>query len=473
MAERASSTHCAMLLEALRPGEKDAPALAGERRCDLAIVGGGYLGLWTAIEAKSKAPALAVAVIEADICGSGASGRNSGMALPYWTKFEALAAQCGSGEALELCDASLTALDEIDALTRQHGIDIEFRRSGWLWAAASARQAGRWRGVMEGLAKAGRAPFRELDRAGVQGLLDAPGLLAGAYDPAPATLHPGKLARGLRRIALALGVQLFERSPLRRLKRGPRPAVVTPAGRLGAERVVLALNAWSMAVPELRSGILVITSDDLVSAPAEAFLQRHRWRNGPIVTDSALFVSGWRSTADGRVVAGVTGGKVGFGSLAGQRFAGRTPREAAILGALRRGFGSVEGLSVASSWRGPIDRTQTGLPRFGRLPGAPAVLFGYGFSGNGIVGCRLGGRILASLALGRQDRWAGCGLVVEPGRWLPPEPLRYLGAHLVRWAVRRQDGADLAGRPAGPLVRRLAALAPGGVVTTKGVGRQR
>jgi glycine/D-amino acid oxidase-like deaminating enzyme len=102
MIERASTTHCAMLQEALRPGEDAAP-LAGEVSCDLCIVGGGYLGLWRAIEAKRAEPALSIVLVEADICGSGSSGRNSGMALPYWTKFEGLEAQCGREEALALC----------------------------------------------------------------------------------------------------------------------------------------------------------------------------------------------------------------------------------------------------------------------------------------------------------------------------------------------------------------------------------
>ena len=457
--------YCAMLLEALTPGE-EAPALAGDIACDLLIVGGGYLGLWTAIEAKRAEPALSVVVIEADICGSGSSGRNSGMALPYWTKFEGLEAQCGREEALAICDASLAALGEIDGFCREHGLDIEFRRSGWLWGATSERQNGRWNGVIAALERAGRAPFKALDRKGVQALIDLPAYLGGAYDPAPATIHPGKLARGLRRVALEKGVQLYERTPMQRLDRAT-PSVTTPKGRIKAKRVVLAINSWSLAFPELRSGILVITSDDMVTKPAPAFLEKRRWRDGLIVTDSALFVSGFRASRDGRVVGGVTGGKVGYGAIAGQRFYGRTPREGDIVAALDRHFGAGHGLTVASSWRGPIDRTQAGLPRYGHLPGSPAVLFGYGFSGNGIVGCRLGGQILASLALEKKDRWASCGLVVQPGRWLPPEPIRYVGAHLVRWAVRKQDAADLENRKVGGLVQRLAALAPGGVVTTR------
>lgn len=457
-----------MLLEALA-GEAPAPPLRERRRADVCIVGGGYLGLWTALGLKRAEPALEVALLEADICGGGASGRNSGMALPLWTKIEALEARCGREEALRIAEASVAALDEIEAFARDGGLDIEFRRAGWLWGATCAGQVGRWRGVMATLSALGREPFRELDRQGVEGLLHAPGLLAGAYDPVPATLHPGKLVRGLRAAALAAGVAIYERSAMVRLERGSAPAVVTAEGRVDAGRVILCMNAWSLALPELRPGILVITSDDVVTPPVPDFLERHRWRQGPLVTDSGVFVAGWRTTADGRVVAGVTGGKIGFGSLDGQRFEGRTPREGDILAALRQGFGELGELSVAASWRGPIDRTRSGLPLFGPLPGEERILFGYGFSGNGIVGCKLGAKILASLALERRDEWAACGLVGRPERWMPPEPIRYVGAHMVRWAVRQQDRRDREGRATGRLARSLAALAPGGVVTTRRV----
>lgn len=466
MTPPADSQRCLMLREALDPAEPPQP-LRGDHKADVAIVGGGYLGLWTALELKRQEPGLAIAVVEADLCGGGASGRNSGMALPYWTKFEALEARCGRDEALRLCDATVAALDEIEAFAREHALDIEFRRAGWLWGATAPGQEGRWTGVIEALARAGRAPFRALDRAGVEALLDAPGYRCGAFDPAPATLHPGKLARGLRRVALRQGIQIFERSAMRRLERGRPARIVTDGGRVTAERVVLAINAWSLAVPELRPGILVITSDDGVTGPVPDFLARHRWSAGPIVTNSSIFVSGFRTMPDGRIVGGVTGGKIGFGSLGGQRFEGRTPREPDIAAALTETFGPGHGLALATSWRGPIDRTRSGLPLYGRLPGGVELFYGYGFSGNGIVGCRLGGRILASLALGRQDEWSGCGLVTQPERWMPPEPIRWIGAHLVRGAVRQKDRFDNSGRRQGRIGRALAGLAPGGVVTTR------
>ena len=462
----AGAQRCQMLREAGDLGDVAAP-VRGDVAADICIVGGGYLGLWTAIGLLEAEPSARVAVVEADICGGGASGRNSGMALAYWSKVQALVAACGAEEALRLCAASAQAIGDTAAFAERHGLDIEFARTGWLWGATCAAQEGRWAPVVDLLENLGVAPFRTLGRADVSALVDADGYLCGVFDESAATLHPGKLARGLRRVAASMGAMIFENSPMTALRRGRPTAVTCPEGRVTADRIVLAMNVWSLAVPELRSGILVITSDDAITAPARDFLERHNWVDGPILTDSGTFVSGYRPTRDGRIVAGVTGGTIGFGALRGQRFEGRTPRESAIARALQAAFRDASEVTIAASWRGPIDRTRSGLPIFGSLPGSPRILFGYGFSGNGIVGCRVGAQVLTALALEQRDAWAATPLVRRPERWMPPEPARYLGAHLVRWAVRRQDRLDREGRRQGLIGRRLAALAPGGIVTTR------
>jgi glycine/D-amino acid oxidase-like deaminating enzyme len=317
------------------------------------------------------------------------------------------------------------------------------------------------------LARHGLTPARVLDRPGVQSLADLPRLLGGVLWTGTATLHPGLLVRGLRRVALACGVRIYENSPMMRLARTSPPVVRTPAGSLTAERIVLTLNAWSTALPELRAAIVVIASDDAVTEPAPDALARCRYTAGPLVTDGQTFVTGFRTTHDQRINAGVTGGRIGFGSLGGARFEGRSHREAAIRDCLRRAAPALAEAPFVDSWCGPIDRTRSGLPLFGALPTCPDVFYGYGFSGNGIATTPLAGRILASLALGEKDEWSSCGLVRPPEPWLPPEPFRFLGALAVREAVRRQDRLAYANRRPGMITRRLAALAPGGIVTTR------
>ena len=458
---------CFWLRDAIAPGEEDEPPLAGEHRADIAIVGGGYAGLWTALELKRRQPSLLVTILEADICGGGASGRNTGMVLPQWVKFEALRQLCGTEGALSVARASERVLDDIERFSREQGIDAEFRRDGWLWGATCKRQVEAWSGVVAALEKVGEHPFRSVSREEITALIGSDRFMAGVLTEAAATLHPGKWVRGLRRAALRAGVCIHENSPMEKLERGRPPHVVTPRGRLTAERVILTMNAWSLAIPELRGGILVIASDDAITAPMPELLDRAGYRRAPLVSDSQTFVTGFRSTVDGRINAGVTGGKIGFGSLGGARFEGRSRRQMDIRASLQRGHPALAPAPLADSWCGPIDRTRSGLPLFGRLRGCPDVLYGYGFSGNGVATTPLAGRILASLALDAEDEWAACGLVRPVEAWMPPEPIKYVGALMVRHAVRRKDALAYENREPGPLLRRLAALAPGGIVTTR------
>jgi glycine/D-amino acid oxidase-like deaminating enzyme len=389
------------------------------------------------------------------------------MVLPQWAKFAALQQLCGTEGALFIARASEHVLDEIEAFSIAHGIESEFRRDGWLWGASCARQKGSWAGVVTALEAVGERPFRAVTRDEIAALTGSDRFEAGVLTRAAATLHPGKWVRGLRRAALAAGVRIHENAPMVKLERGRPPRIHTARGRLTADRVVLAMNGWSTAIPELRPGILVIASDDAITQPVPELLERSGYRRAPLVSDSQTFVTGFRSTVDGRINAGVSGGVIGFGGLGGRRFEGPSRRDGDIRACLQRGHPALAEPPFLDSWYGPIDRTRSGLPLFGRLPGAPDVLYGYGFSGNGIATTPLAGRILASLALGETDEWSGCGLVRPVEAWMPPEPIKYVGALMVRHAVRRKDALAYEGREPGPLLRRLAALAPGGIVTTR------
>lgn len=454
------------LREAIAAGEVDAPALDQNIQADICIVGGGLAGLWSAIEIKRRAPATKVVIVEADICGGGASGRNSGMVLSQWAKFAALGNFCGKDGAKSMGEALGRSPAEIGAFCTAHGIDAEYRRDGWIWGASCAAHIGSWDGILKALAGAGLHPFREVTRAEIQSLAGTDAFHAGIHDPGAATIHPGKWVRGLRRVALAMGVILHENTAMTGLVRRPSPIVRTRRGDVSAARVILTLNAWSLAIPELRDAILVIASDDAVTAQVADRLRAANYLARPLISDSQTFVTGYRTTGDHRINAGVTGGRIGFGNFRGERFEGPSRRDAAIRAAIARGHPALADIPLAESWYGPIDRTKSGLPLFGALPGSSDIFYGYGFSGNGIATTPIGGRILASLVLDARDEWSSCGLVRPPERWLPPEPIRYVGAHLVRAAIARADRLAYGGRRPDPVTRRLAALAPGGITTS-------
>jgi glycine/D-amino acid oxidase-like deaminating enzyme len=178
------------------------------------------------------------------------------------------------------------------------------------------------------------------------------------------------------------------------------------------------------------------------------------------VSDSRMMVHYWRASPDGRLVFGRGGGGIG---LAGRFDFDSSPRRAAEVEAdMRRLVPAAAGVPVTHDWGGAVDRSHDGLPFFGSLRARARVVYGAGFSGNGVAPSLLAGRVLASMALGRDDEWSGCGLARGvPGRF-PPEPIRFLGGSLVKDAVARKEAREDRGRAVDPVTRRLAALAPSG-----------
>ncbi len=442
---------------------EDPTQLAGARHADVCIVGGGFTGLWTALRVKELEPAADVVLIEADICGAGASGRNGGFAMSFWHHFIALERVCGSAEALRLARASCLAVDEIGRFCEEHRIDAGYRRDGWLWTATNTAQMGAWASTVEALERHGVRPFLAVEAEELAARSGSHAHVAGVFEATSATVQPALLARGLLAVARERGVAVFERSPVVALERS-RPLVVrTPHGQIVSERLVVAMNAWAARLPELRRAFVVVSSDIVITDPIPDELERIGWRDGVSISDSRLMVHYYRTTVDGRMAFGKGGGRVVYGARIGNSFSGRSPIEPQLTARLRALYPSLRAVPIASSWSGPIDRTVDGLPFFCTL-GRPDLVIGAGYSGNGVGPSVLGGRILASLALGLDDEWSRCGLTRAPPRGLPGEPWRCLGGRVVRGAVARKERAEDAGRRPARIDRALARLAPAGLV---------
>ncbi|HXO06839.1 MAG TPA: FAD-binding oxidoreductase [Solirubrobacteraceae bacterium] len=438
-------------------------ALEGSHRAEVCIVGGGFTGLWTALRIKEHAPQTEVALVEADICGGGPSGRNGGFALSFWHHFAALDHACGSVEALRLARASCDAIDEIGAFCEEHGIDAHYRHDGWLWTATNAAQVGAWNSTIADISSHGEEPFVAVEPAELVERTGSSSHIAGVFEATAATIQPALLARNLLRVARERGVRVFEGSPMLALERSTPLVVRTAGGDVTADRVVLAINAWSGQVRELRRAFVVVSSDIAITDPVPDALQNSGWRDGSCISDSRLMVNYYRTTRDGRIALGKGGGRLAYGTRIDSSFSGRSPVEADLAARLRLLYPFTAAVPVTASWTGPIDRTVDGLPFFTAL-GRPDLVCGAGYSGNGVGPSVLGGRILASMALGLDDEWARCGLVRRPPRGMPGEPARYVGGNIVRNAVGRKERAEDDGRPVSAADRALAGLAPAGLV---------
>lgn len=456
--------------QALADGFDPQPPLAGRIAADVCVVGGGYTGLWTALRLKEADPSLAVVIIDADICGGGASGRNGGFVLSWWAKFGSLAKVCGTGEALRLARASSDAVEAIGAFAAGHDIDAGYRRSGWLWAATNPAQVGAWRSTIETLDELGVTPFEEVAPEEASRRGGSARHVAAVFESTAALVQPARLAMGLRRVALQREVAIHEATPLVALRHGrgggKRWEVRTPAGSVLADRVVLALGAWGVRIPEIRRRVLVLGSDMVATTQDGTHGAPTGWDGGPAISDSRLLVHYYRTTEDGRIAFGKGGGALAFGRTVGLAFEGASRRRRHIESALRWTYPALDGVEVEATWTGPVDRTRTGVPFFAELPRRPGVFAGSGFSGNGVGPSFIGGQILASLALGRKDEWSQCGLVGWPRERFPPEPFRFLGGLAVRAAIERKERAEDRSRPVGAFTSALVRLAPAGLVPT-------
>lgn len=453
----------------MEPDGRAAP-LRRDASVDVCIVGGGYAGLWTALQLRELDSSRSVMVLEADVCGGGASGRNGGFAFSWWAKFPALEQLYGTAEAIRLAQISAAGVGELESFCADNQIDCDFVHQGWVWTATSDAQRGAWESTIAAIEAAGVAsPFTYLGAEEVARKLGSVQHREGVHEAAGAIVQPALLARGLRRVALERGVRIHEGTPVERLESGRRAvSVTTRGGTVAAGRVVLAANAWLATLPPFRRSIFVVSSDVIATPPLPDELARLGWARGDGGSNSRLMVNYYRPTADGRVVLGRGGGTLAFGGRLGRRFDYNEEQARLAHRDLGRLFPSLAATPVDRAWAGPVDRSVTGLPRCGTLGVDPRIAYAVGFSGNGVVPTMLAGGALAALTLDHADE-ASVAIGAPPAAdariaSLPPEPIRYLGGRIVRVAVARKEAAEDRGASPRWLARRLSSLVPSGVV---------
>lgn len=444
-----------------------APPLEETTQADVCIIGGGFLGLWSAIRMKKANPALDIVIIEKDRCGAGASGRNGGLANNWWAKYLSLMSICGEDEARRICVAAESAIDEIGDFCREHNVDAQYRKDGWLWTASNPRQHNSWLVLTDALDKYNANPFRPLNPDEVRQKSGSPRSLSGIFDPNAATVQPAMLARGMRRVALELGVRIYEKTPLTHLERSKPPVVHTPRGSIRARKVVIAMNAWGAQLPELKRMIVVMSSDMVATSPAKERLDATGFRDGVCVTDSRTVLNYWRNTPDGRIVFGKPLGQFAYASRIGNLYDKPCPAADAVTAELRSFYPQLADVPVINSWTGPLDRAMKGLPNFGYLGGHRDIVYGIGFSGNGVATTVFASRIIKSLVEEANDEWSNCGLVEQKMKLLPPEPFRFFGARIVRDALVRKESLEDVDKGAGLITNLLSSLAPAGYVPKK------
>jgi glycine/D-amino acid oxidase-like deaminating enzyme len=435
-----------------------APALSADATADVAVVGGGYTGLWTALALRERAPELRVTLLEAEICGYGPSGRNGGFCHGYWASLGSLVPLLGEEQALELARAGEQVVPGIRAWADARGEDVWLRESGMLLVSAAPAHDAAVEQAVEAAAAVGRPEQAlPLSRDELADRVSSPVFRRGVFFPDGSTVQPGLLVRALRRAALDAGVTLHEQTPVTALREGAPNEVVAAGGILRAREVVLATNAWLTGWSPASRNLTNFGSYVVLTEPAPEAIEEIGWTGGEAIVDARMFVHYFRTTNDGRVLMGSGSGPIGFAGRVDERFSRDRPTAARAEAGLRRLLPGLAGARVERAWGGPIDVSADHLPFFGTKPGT-RVHYGAGYSGHGVGPSWLGGRILASLALGADDEWTRLPLATRHVPHLPPEPFRRLGGGLVRRAIMTCEEAEEQERTPPLAARAVAAL---------------
>jgi len=435
-----------------------APPLRGDVNADVAIVGGGYTGMWTAYFLTERAPGTRIVLLEQDICGGGPSGRNGGFVHGWWEQAPFLAERYGAERGLDAARAADEVVEGIGAWCARHEVDAWFTRAGYLRVNAFPGRPNDWDGLVASLHRMSVGEqLVPLDATEVQRRCESPAFGDGLFMPSAASVQPARLARGLRRVLLERGVEIHEGTRVRRLHAGSPSRLETDGGRVTTDQVVLAINAWAAGWPGFRLRLLAWGSYMVITEPIPERLAELGWTGRELLSDSRFTISYFRTTRDGRIAFGAGVGAAGYDGRIGATFTHDAHAVARVAANFRRLFPMLADVRLEDAWGGPIDISAERFPEIGSRHGG-RVHYAHGYAGNGTGPSRLAGRVLAALVDGGDDPLSHLAVVGQRQPPFPPEPLRFVGARMIREALIRRDDALDAGRNPSWLIRTVARL---------------
>lgn len=417
------------------------PPLAGDVKCDVAIVGGGYTGMWTAYFLLKEDPSLSVHIVEADYAGAGGSGHNDGFVTPtIGHSLHGLVKQYGT-EASKLAYSIVgRSILELSRFCRSHGVDAELEPNGYFMVARNKPQIARLEHDLELIEKVtGDAAQPLLGRDEARERIGSPAV-EGAFKVGGALINPHKLARGLTRVVRGMGAVIHERTTATSTAKTAAGHVVrTPGGTVTADQLVLATNAYQHQFKPFRNALRPVWSYAAVTAPlsAEQLAQVH-WPEREGFVEARNFITFVRLTADNRLLVG--GGPAPY-------YYGRDMDEArhmrndrafeALRDVLGTYFPSWRDLHFDYAYGGCISMTRNFVPRAGTLPSG--AHYAYGYCGNGISMTHTTGKVLRDLVLGKDSAFTNLLFVQAKEPKMPVEPLAFLGARGLTAALAFQD----------------------------------
>ncbi|HWE66325.1 MAG TPA: FAD-dependent oxidoreductase [Acidimicrobiales bacterium] len=432
----------------------DRPPLAGDTQVDVCIVGAGFTGLWTAHSLITADPGLRVAVVEKEVAGFGASGRNGGWCSGLFaTSDAALARRYGADAMRAMRRAMEGTIDVVGATAQAEGIDCHFTKGGSLDAARTEVQRSRALAEVAEARTHGFGPedLRWLDAPEAKAWIGMEGILGATFTPHCAALQPALLARGLAEAVERRGVTIYEGTEATAIdagRPGTAPRVRTPGGTVRADVVVRAVEAWTATLPGQKRTLVPVYSLMVATEPlSEGFWATAGLEGRATFADYRHMIIYGQRTADGRIAFGGRGAPYHFGSAVRPTFDGVPAVHELLRRTLVELFPDLSSARFTHAWGGPL-----GIPRdwhssvgFDRGTG---LAWAGGYVGDGVSTTNLAGRTLADLITGADSELTHLPWVNHHSPRWESEPLRWLGVNAGLWTMRLADRTEeRQGRP--------------------------
>jgi glycine/D-amino acid oxidase-like deaminating enzyme len=414
------------------------PPLQGDLKVDVAVIGGGFTGLATAYNLRKDDPDIQVAVLEAEVVGFGASGRNGGFSMTLFGLEPAVTKSLfGHQRTVEAHRYMERAVDYVDALVKEHNMQSEYWFPGFLRAATTPGYVKRIQHDLEILTSMGVKGIEWIDADKICAEVNSPRFLGGWWEPRSGLLNPARHARELKRVAMESGARIYEETPVSEIQRGDKFSLITPGGKVTADKVVFATNAYSHLFPQLHSKQVPAFTHMVVTEPlTRAQLEPIGWKNRQGIEDARNLVHYFRLTYDNRLAMGGSDVSISYGKDMNRDLNEHTfdqlEKDVVWL------FPSLKGVRFTHRWGGPVSVPVDLAPAIGQIGDSRAV-YSLGCVGHGVSMTHLNGRTLADLVLEHKTDLTDVWFVNRRMIPWPPEPLRLAASHAIRGYLRIED----------------------------------
>ncbi|OIH84870.1 FAD-dependent oxidoreductase [Arthrobacter sp. UCD-GKA] len=441
------------------------PALAGDLEVDVAIVGAGYTGLWSAYYLARADPSLRIAVLESRFAGFGASGRNGG-----WLANTITGGRDGyvksHGRALvgDFQRMLNETIDEVISVAAAEGIDAHVHKGGELLVARNRAQLGRLEAMAAEQLKWPEDDAVRLSAAATRERINVAGALGSMHIPHCARIHPAKLVRGLAAAVERRSVTIYENTLVTEINAGAHGApahAVTERGTVRAAHILRATEGFTANLPQAHRDWLPMNSSMIVTEPLDAGAWEDiGWEGCETLEDFAHAYVYLQRTRDGRIAIGGRGVPYRYGSRTDMDGATGPKTVKSLTGILHEMFPAAAGARIEHAWSGVL-----GVPRDWRasVNYDPATGLGFagGYVGTGVTATNLAGRTLTDLVLGRDTKATAMPWVNRTVRRWEPEPVRWLAVQGMYAMYHRADAQERGGRAATAPIARFADLVSG------------